>query len=153
MSYPSWIYQSIVEDDLPWDKIDRVDFNYFSERYTLHDSHWIGIFYDIGYEDSATLAILWDEFWLPPAIKERISPNSDRTFLFIRLTGVSEISTSNFKDDYGLMQRCITGASIESIEGNHFLGIDDVIGGNVNIIFTGKVKFLAIGSDKQILNI
>jgi hypothetical protein len=153
LDYPGWMYRALVEDDLPWKCAKKMEFNEFDTNYTLHDSHWIGIFYNVAYQQSATLAILWDEFWLPNRIKETISPNSDRTFLFIKLTSVQEISTSNFDSSFVSFQRCIASWSVQIINGQKILGVDDVLGGQVNIIYDGEEQFLAIESSKKMLTI
>ncbi len=153
MDYPGWMYRALVEDDLPWKYAKTMEFNEFTANYTLHDSHWVGIFYDVAYTQSATLVILWDEFWLPDKIKETICSNSDRTFLFVNLTSVQEISTSNFDSSYGFFQRCISTYNLETINGKKILAIDDVLGGQINIIYNGQEQFLGIESNKHILSL
>ncbi|MBD2201477.1 hypothetical protein H6G33_02510 [Calothrix sp. FACHB-1219] len=73
-----------------------MSFSQFYEKYTLHDSHWLGIFYNVAYEQAITLAIQWDVFWLPEEIKQNTSDNS--LYLFIRLTGIEQVSTTNYVD-------------------------------------------------------
>ena len=151
MDYPNWMYRALIEDDLPWENARQMEFQEFHNTYTLHDSHWIGIFHNVAYEQSLTMVILWDEFWLPSRIKENISSTSDRTFLFIKLMKAVEVSMSNYDSSYGLFQRCISASNIEEIAGKKFLAIDDVLGGQVNIIYEGVEQFLAIQSNKYLL--
>lgn len=56
-----------------------MSFGNFNEQYTLHDSCWIGIFYNIGYEQAITLAIDWDSVWLPDEIK-KVLPSVNSIF-------------------------------------------------------------------------
>jgi len=70
--YPSWLYQELINNFLPWHEGKRVSFSQFHEQYTLHDSHWIGIFYNVAYEQAVTLAIEWDTVWLPNEIKKTL---------------------------------------------------------------------------------
>ncbi len=151
--YPNWIYKSLIEDDLPWEDTSNINFIEFDKTYSLHDSHWLGIFYNIAYEQSATLAILWDEFWLPDRVKEKIAPDYNRIFLFVKLMVVEQISTNNFDSSYELYQKCISTCDIEIIDDRKFLAIDDVVGGQVNIIYSGREKFLAIDSKRRVLTI
>ncbi|MEH2281965.1 MAG: hypothetical protein V7K90_11670 [Nostoc sp.] len=70
--YPSWLSQELINNCLPWQSGKNMSFRDFNEQYTLHDSDWIGIFYNIGYEQIITLAIDWDSVWLPDEIKKSI---------------------------------------------------------------------------------
>lgn len=63
--YPTWLYVSLVEDTLPWPLSAEWTFEEFAAQYTLHDSYWVGIFHDVAYDDTVTLAIVWDTVWLP----------------------------------------------------------------------------------------
>jgi hypothetical protein len=56
--YPGWVYKELVEDYLPWEQGEKVSFIEFNKKYTLHDSGWIGIFFNVAYEQTATLARL-----------------------------------------------------------------------------------------------
>ncbi|MBD2596338.1 hypothetical protein H6G74_18675 [Nostoc spongiaeforme FACHB-130] len=131
----------------------KISFSQFHKKYTLHDSHWIGIFYAVGYEQAVTLAIEWDSVWLPEEIKKRTTNIiNNLLYLFIRLTGVEQIDTTNYFD-VGYICRTISSSEFEEIESKNFLAIDDVFGGQVNIIYHGEEIFLAVAKDKTILEI
>ncbi|MEH1776221.1 MAG: hypothetical protein V7K64_18565 [Nostoc sp.] len=148
--YPSWLSQDIINNCLPWQSGKNMSFGDFNEQYTLHNSYWIGIFYNIGYEQAITLAIDWDSVWLPDEIKKSITVGEP--YLFIRLTGVEQISTANYID-IGNISRIIVGCEFEKIEGKKFLAIDDVFGGQINILCKGEETFLALEKNRRILNI
>ncbi|MEH1792410.1 hypothetical protein [Nostoc sp.] len=148
--YPSWLSQELINNRLPWQEGKNMSFGDFNEQYTLHDSYWIGIFYNIGYEQAITLAIDWDSVWLPDEIKKSI-PDGE-LYIFIRLTGVEQISTANYID-IGNISRIIVGCEFEKIEGKKFLAIDDVFGGQINILYKGEETFLALEKNRTILNI
>jgi hypothetical protein len=129
-----------------------MSFNQFHEKYTLHDSHWIGIFYNVAYEQAVTLAILWDVVWLPEEIKKSTSIIDNLLYLVIRLTGVEQINTANYVD-IGYVSRTIASSEFEELQGKKILAIDDVFGGQINIVYQGQEIFLAVGQDKSILTI
>lgn len=93
-----------------------MSFNQFHEKYTLHDSHWIGIFYNVGYEQAVTLAILWDVVWLPEEIKTSTSIIDNLLYLVIRLTGIEQINTANCVD-IGYVSRTIASSEFEELQG------------------------------------
>lgn len=152
LNHPDWVYRELVEDCLPWGKSRTIDFIEFNKKYTLHDSGWIGIFFNVAYEQTATLAIRWDAVWLPDEVAKTTSIVSDWPYLFIQLTNVEQLSTSNY-DDIGSLPRSIFGCEFEEIDGRKFLAIDDVFGGQINIIYQGEETFLAMEKDNHILSI
>jgi hypothetical protein len=152
LDHPGWFYRELVEDYLPWKQGTKMNFKEFNKKYTLHDSGWISIFLNIAYERTATLAIQWDAVWLPNEIKENISVVDDWPYLFIQLTDIEEISTSNYVDIMG-SPRAIAICEVEEIEGKKFLAIDDVYGGQINIVYQGQETFLEIEKNKIVLAI
>ncbi len=66
--YPSWLWQNLFENDLPWHLARDYTVREFSEKYTLHDSVWITLTQDVAYENTAILVIRWDAVWLPDEI-------------------------------------------------------------------------------------
>jgi len=148
--YPSWLSQELINNCLPWQEGKNMSFGNFNEQYTLHDSCWIGIFYNIGYEQAITLAIDWDSVWLPDEIKKSITDGE--AYIFIRLTGIEQISMANYIE-MGNISRIIGSCEFEKIEGKKFLAIDDVFGGQINIVYKGEETFLALDKNRRILNI
>jgi hypothetical protein len=150
LDYPAWVYRELVEDCLPWERGRKINFTEFNKKYTLHDSGWIGIFLNVAYDKTATLAIRWDAVWLPDEIAKSTSIVSDWPYLFIQLTNIEQFSTSNYVDLGGL-PRSISGCEFEEIDGKKFLAIDDVFGGQINIIYQGEENFLAMEKDRRVL--
>jgi hypothetical protein len=152
LDHPDWLYRELVEDCLPWQQGQKMTFKEFDKKYTLHDSGWIGIFFNIAYERTATLAIQWDAFWLPNDIKQSTSVVADWPYLFIQLSGIEQVSLNNYIDIMG-SPRTIAICEFEEIEGKKFLAIDDVYGGQINIIYQSEETFLAIEKNKCVLAI
>jgi hypothetical protein len=150
--YPDWLYQSIIDNTLNWKEAKEYSFQEFSEKYTLHDSYWIGLFYDVAYENNIILAIVWDAVWLPDEIVPSTSIVSEWPLLIIKVEDVLQVSTSGYKD-IGCISRGIATAEIEDIDDKHLLVISDHYGGNVEITFSGKLKFLGIDRKGECLPI
>ncbi|HEV2798897.1 MAG TPA: hypothetical protein VGW12_00270 [Pyrinomonadaceae bacterium] len=83
-----WVYREVVEDTLPWSEAKEYSFQQFSEKYTLHDSVWIGLFYDVAYENNVILAIIWDAVWLPDEIARSTSIVAEWPLLFVNIEGL-----------------------------------------------------------------
>ena len=150
--YPSWLGNDLINDRLPWGKGLQISFAEFGQKYTLHDSCWIGLFYDVGDRASIILVIHWDAVWLPDLIALSTSKVQDWAFLFIKIDKVKEISTSNyFKDDIPHFSIC--NHQIESIDEQELLVISSCMGGDLEITFSGETTFLALDSDRNLLNI
>lgn len=150
--YPDWLYQAVIEDDLPWHEAKECSFQEFSEKYTLHDSHWLGLFHDVAYENNVTLVIVWDPYWLPAEIAQRSSFVAEWPFLFVRIENVSQVSTSGYVDIEGV-QRGIAMAEIERVDRTNLLVVSDHYGGSVEISFVGRLKFLAFDVNQKSLSI
>jgi hypothetical protein len=70
MDYQSWLGQKLVEGDLDWSKAQSSTFPRFLEKYTLHDSQWIGFWMQPPFE--SVLIIHWDRVWLERMEGEKI---------------------------------------------------------------------------------
>jgi len=122
------------------------------KKYTLHNSFWVGVFHHVAFDQSVTLAFQWDSVWLPDEVKVGTSYVDDWPYLFIKIEDVTEVTKSNF---VGLdrVNRAIGDAEVLDLEGSTHLAIDDVYGGQVNIVFTGKHSILALNPDGSELKI
>jgi len=148
--YPNWLYRKLIEDDLPWDQKASLTLETFFEKFTLHDSYWVGIFHHVAFDSSVTLAFQWDSVWLPEEVKKGTSHVDDWPYLFFQIDGVKEMRTSNFEELDGI-NRAIGGGEYLMLEGESNLAIDDVYGGQVNISFSGGASILALNPDGSIL--
>lgn len=147
-----WLYGAVVREALPWGVGREYSFGEFSEKYTLHDSVWVGVFYDVAYEDSAVLAFVWDAVWLPDELARSTSVVADWPLLFIKVGGASQVSAGGYKDVGGI-QRGVAGAEVETVDGQSLLLVTDHYGGSVGVTFKGKLTFLALGRDGSVLPI
>lgn len=147
-----WMYGAFVRDTLPWGEGREYSFPEFSEKYTLHDSNWVGVFYDVAYADAAVLAIIWDAVWLPDELARSTSDVGGWPMLFIKAEGATRVSASGYKDIGGI-QRGIGDAEVEEADGAQLLTITDHYGGRVEVAFTGRLTFLALDRGGRVLPI
>ena len=59
-SYPDWLGRDLIAGGLPWAVGTPASLPAFLDRYTLHQSHWIGLYTEPG--PSVTLLLRWDTF-------------------------------------------------------------------------------------------
>jgi hypothetical protein len=144
--HPDWLYRRIIEDELPWDKKSGLTLETFFEKYSLHDAQWIGIFHNVALDASVTLALILDTVWLPAETTFDGVP-----FLFIQVDRVDQISLANFSDFIG--PRDVSNVEFEIMDGKKILAIDDIYGGQVNIIFSGDVSIVALDENETVLDL
>jgi hypothetical protein len=105
----------IIEGSLPWDRSVQLHIDGFLERYTLHDSHSIGLFTDCAFEDTVVAVICFDPIW-NPSVGTPTSICRDWPLLFLRFTSVSAVRLSGFRDIEGT-QRGISSVAVERLTG------------------------------------
>jgi hypothetical protein len=150
--YPIWVYTSMIDGDLPWDKGVKTTFEYFKSKYTIHDSCWVGLFLDLNSENTVVIGIQWDSVWLPNEIAIGTSEVDEWPYLFIRIQGVEQISTWGY-DTVKDIGRSLGNLEIESINDKQILAISDVFGGELQIVFSGDTHFVVLDKNKNLLSI
>ncbi len=101
----------IMEGDLPWERSMEAHIDSFLERYTLHDSNWIGLFTDCGYDDTAIAVISFDPVW-NSSVSHPTSVCADWPLLLLRFKCVSAICLSGYTNIEGI-QRGISTVEVE----------------------------------------
>ena len=148
--YPDWLSKKLIEDDLPLHEKSSLTIESFFEKFTLHDSYWVGVFHHLGFDQSVTLAFEWDAVWLPEEIKKSTSIIEDWPYLFFQIKGVQTITTDNYSD-IGNVNRAIADGEVLNMDGANYLAIDDVYGGQVNIVYKGPLTILSLNPDGSTL--
>lgn len=151
--HPEWLYKSIIESDFDWENVKQINFDYFHEKYTLHDSLWIGSFVDNAYEDTCILAFELDWFWLPDEEKEvNKLKEGDNVYVFFIIKGFKRMELSSYKYDPQSVR--IVGKSEYSIIGEEkVFVVTDIFGGETDFIYTNEVNVFTLNQDKMYLNI
>jgi hypothetical protein len=136
----------MARDELPWAQAWTTDFAEFAERFTLHDSRWVGLFLPTEFND-AVLAVEWDGYCQPEPLRTECtegSPDSQDSlwpFLFIRVSDLHAVRHLGYEKPVG--GRCICGEGYCVEEGVKVLMLD-FCGGTVRLEFTGGMEFLAL---------
>jgi len=132
---------------LPWEQAWAADFRTFAERFTLHDSNWIGLFLDLSEGNEAILAVEWDGHWLPEPLRTECMEDSasppapDWPFLLMRIAALRAVQLSGYETPCSGRQ--ISQAALSVEEGVNILEIADFLGGTACLEFTGRMQFLA----------
>ena len=144
--------QHLVEDSLPWGRSTQLHIASFLQLYTLHDSYWIGIHTNCGFDDSAIAVISFDPVW-NSSVSAPTSIVADWPLLFLRLNCVNTIRLSGFRD-IGGTQRGISDVSIEHVSDEEVVTtILDHYGASVSIQHFPLIDALAMSPNGSILGL
>ncbi len=70
---PDALAKDIAEDAVRWDQAQPMAVADFHEKYTLHDSVWIGLHLDTAWDGEATAIIALDTVWNKVSVPSVIS--------------------------------------------------------------------------------
>jgi hypothetical protein len=148
---PNWLCDALVLDSLPWEFGREWSYLEFEEKYTLHDSQWVGVFTNLRYDSSITLALIWDAHWLPSEVYEPTPVVNAWPLLFIKLEVIETIST---KDLVALnYQREVESSRLIELDNDQKVLTVVGDGGEIEFRFRGKMIFLALDREKSPLSI
>ncbi len=150
--YPSWLGQALLTNDLPWNDAKTWTIQEFLSVYTLHDSYWVNLIYDVANDNEVTLVIMWDAVWLPDEIAKSTALVNDWPLLFIKLEGIRQVSTQGY-EQVPNVHRGIAKTEIEETDRKKVFVIHDHFCGNVEIVFEGEAHFLALNTKREFLKI
>jgi hypothetical protein len=142
----------ILNDNLPWDRSVELHIDAFLEKYTLHDSLWIGLFADCGFEDAVIAVVRFDPVW-NSSVSAPTSVCADWPLLFLRFKSASVIRLSAFRDIGGI-QRGISGVDVEHLSGEEVRTvISDHYGASVSVQHFPLIDALALSPDENVLGL
>jgi len=142
--------QHLIDGSLPWDRSVEFHIDGFLEKYTLHDSLWIGLFTDCAYSDTAVAVICFDPVW-NSSVSTPTSICADWPLLFLRFKCVSTIHFSGFRDIDG-NQRGISGVDVAHLSAEEVRTvISDHYGASVSAQHFPLIDVLALSPDERIL--
>lgn len=150
------ILARIARYDLPWQSAWKTSFAEFADRYTLHDSIWIGILLPLSEGNEAILAIEWDAYWLPDADLRQCGDGPRASvpwpFLVMRIFSIRNLSFAGFEQE--LSQRAISEAVHSQFEDVQAVEFYDILGDGVRIEYSGMIEILGLRkSDGQLLEL
>lgn len=140
----------LVEGSLPWGCATQLHIGTFCRLYTLHDSIWIGLYTNCGFDDATIAVIRFDPVW-NSSISRPTSLVADWPLLFLRFNCVSAIRFSGFVSNGGL-QRGISGATFELVSDEEAVTmISDHHGASVSLQHFPLIDALAMSPNEGIL--
>jgi len=147
-----------AQEALPWNEAEKWEIDSFLKSFTLHDSHWFGLHFDVAWEGSATAAIGFDPVWNKIG-EQPASTCADWPTLFIRFPDTRQITRENYTDIGGVQRGISLVLTVLVEQGLVETAISDHYGGKISIrhaprIFTlcYSVRGDLIGLRKNIPN-
>ena len=143
----------MARDELPWERAWVAPYQEFADRFTLHDSFWIGTFLPLGTGDVAVMVFEWDAHWLPEPIRQLCiegdpgPPRHGNPFLFIRLTEVSYLRLTGYQEK--MEGRDISRVELRQRDRISGLDLIDSMGATLRVEYYGSTEFLALRSQDQ----
>jgi hypothetical protein len=135
----------LAQEALPWNEGEEWHIDEFLRTFTLHDSHWFGLQFDVAWDGSATAAIGFDPIWNKIG-EEATSTCAKWPTLFIRFPDTRQISKENYADIGGI-QRGISEVTTKTTDGGLAeTVISDHYGGKVIIHHSPQVSTLCFSS-------
>lgn len=142
----------LMNGDLPWDRSAEFHIGDFLQKYTLHDSHWIGLFTDCAFDDTAVAVICFDPVW-NSSVSTPTSICANWPLLFLRFKCVSAIHLSGFRNIDGI-QRGISGADVERLSDEEVrTAICDHYGASVSLQHFPLIDALVFSPDDQVIEL
>jgi hypothetical protein len=85
----------LAQEALPWDQAEEWEFDSFLNVFTLHDSLWLALQFDVAWAGAATAAIAFDPIWNKMDV-QATSTCAGRPTLFIRFPNIAQICKANY---------------------------------------------------------
>jgi len=140
----------LIDGSLPWERATQLHIDAFLGLYTLHDSYWIGIHANCGWDDTAIAVIRFDPAW-NSLVRFPTSTVADWPLLFLRFTCVNTIRLSGFRDNGGV-QRGISSATVEHISDEESITtIDDHYGALVSLQHFPLIDALVMSANEDVV--
>jgi len=153
MTFSPDLASKIIDDALPWSEAPQFDIRAFLQRYSLHDSAWLGLHINCASNDSATALIRFDPVW-NSSVSAPTSLLAEWPFLLLRFTCVSSIQLSGFADIRGAFDRAISSAAVEAISEEEVVTtLDDIYGGVVTLRHFPLVDALVLSPEGEVLRL
>jgi hypothetical protein len=131
-AYPDWLGRDLLAGTLPWELGLPSSLDTFLDRFTLHDSLWVGLFTEP--ERNATLILRWT----PPA------PPADPHLLAIRFEGLER---ADVKLRAGEIESVVSGPTSRAADW-HRTQVEDRRGGSAALLHAPNVRLLCLTLDR-----
>jgi hypothetical protein len=141
--YPDWLGRDLVAGNLPWSEGVASSLPAFLDRYTLHDSYWIGLYAEPG--RCATLLLRWDTFWTQGEVPFPGSLVAEWPLLAVRFDALdrSEVRLR----DHGLAS-ALSGPTNRAADA-HRTHLADHHGGDATLVHAPGVRLLCLSRSRE----
>lgn len=149
---PDHLAALFAQEALPWNEGEAWEIDSFLKAFTLHDSLWLGLRFDVAWEGSATAAIAFDPIWNKIG-EPATSSCAEWPTLFIRFPDTRRISKENYAD-IGGVQRGISEAGTRlTEEGVVETTISDHYGGRISIRHAPRISTLCYSARGDLMRL
>jgi hypothetical protein len=131
-AYPDWLGRDLLAGTLPWELGLPSSLETFLDRFTLHDSQWIGLYTET--ERNGTLLLRWT----PPALP------AETHLLAIRFEGLER---AEVKLKAGELESVVSGATSRAAD-RHRTQVEDRRGGGAALLHAPNVRLLCLTLDR-----
>jgi len=135
--YPDWLGHDLVAGTLPWEQGLPSSLAAFLDRFTLHDSRWIGLFFE--QERNATLMLRWT----PP------TGAAEWHVLAIRFDGLERAEVKLRSSD---IVTAVSGPTSRAADW-HRTQVEDQRGGGASLLHAPNVRLLCLTRDRALLTL
>ena len=147
---PDRLAALLAQESLPWNEAEEWHIDEFLRAFTLHDSHWLGLQFDVAWDGFATAAIAFDPVWNKIG-EEATSTCAKWPTLFIRFPNTQRVSKENYAD-VGGVQRGISEVTVKQAEDAAVeTFISDHYGGRISIRHSPRISTLCYSSRGQVV--
>jgi len=127
--HPEWLGRDLVAGTLPWEQSVASSVAAFLERFSLQDSHWVGLYSEP--EQVSTLLLLW-------------SPEGRRCVLAVRFDALER---AEVKLRESRIAGAVSGPTSRAADW-HRTHIEDRQGGGATLLHAPNVRLLCLAQDR-----
>jgi len=145
--YPEWVGHDLVAGSLPWEQALASSVAAFLGRFTLRDSHWIGLYHQP--EHGATLLLRWDP---REAEIESSFPGSGAAEWLLLAIRFDALERMDLKLRERRIATAVSGATSRAAD-VHRTHLEDHRGGIATVLHAPDVRLLCLTPDRAPLTL
>lgn len=141
---PEWLGRDLVAGALPWEQGLPTSLATFLDRFTLHDSIWLGLYTELG--QHATLLLHWDP--LQSEGREPFALASPQAGLVLAIR-FEALERAEVKLRHGRIVSAVSGATSRCAD-LHRTHLEDRRGGGATLHHAPNVRFLCLTRERTL---
>lgn len=151
MLLPESLAKDIIEQNISWDRGQIFTVDDFLSTFTLHDSIWIGLHLDAGWDGNVTAILSLDPVWNKIEV---LNPSqcAGWPILLILFPTVQSVKLDNYNDIGGL-QRGISHVNSKVVNADKVeTVIHDQYGGKIIMNHENPIKILCFTAEGELID-